>query len=51
MLARLDSACNHSAVNLLAQGESVNLRIALSVCLALLIAAFLPGRHVRSNIL
>ena len=43
MLARLDSACNHSAVNLLAQGESVNFRIALSVCLALLVAAFLPG--------
>jgi hypothetical protein len=42
MLARTDSACNDSAVNLLTQGESVNLRIALSVCLALLIAAFLP---------
>ena len=42
MLARLDSACNHSAVNLLAQGESVNLRIALPVCLALVVAAFLP---------
>jgi feruloyl esterase len=42
VLARTDSACNDSAVNLLTQGESVNLRIALSVCLALLIAAFLP---------
>jgi feruloyl esterase len=42
MLACVDSGCDHPAVKLSVQGESVSLRIALSVCVVLFIAAFFP---------